>query len=137
LLTPAPTLSHQDFAGEIYRQLANSLEGQPCRVFIAPVDVRLPKEDEADGEIDTLVQPDVLVVCQADKLGRRGVRGAPDLVIEVLSPATAAHDHLRQRLVYERAGVREKRHRLKDRSQAKPDFRAWKINVLARRFWIS
>lgn len=107
LMAPAPTLDHQDFVGEIYRQLANALEGHPCRVFVAPVDVRLPKADEADKHVATVVQPDILVVCDQDKLDRRGVRGAPDLVVEVLSPATAAHDHVRKRHVYERAGVRE------------------------------
>jgi Uma2 family endonuclease len=53
------------------------------------------------------VQPDVLVVCDASKLDRRGVRGAPDFVVEVLSPGTAAHDQVRKRRVYERAGVKE------------------------------
>jgi Uma2 family endonuclease len=105
---PAPTLDHQDFAGEIYVQLRLALEGKPCRVFIAPVDVRLPKSNEADELIDTVVQPDVLVVCDPDKLDRkRGVLGAPDFAVEVLSPSTASHDHVRKRRVYERAGVRE------------------------------
>jgi len=107
MVPPAPTLEHQDFAGEIYRQIANALQGKPCRVFIAPLDVRLPKADETDERVDTVVQPDVLVVCQTGKLDRRGVRGAPDLAVEVLSPSTASHDHLRKRRVYERAGVRE------------------------------
>jgi len=107
LMAPAPTLDHQDVAGEIFRQLANALQPGPCRVFIAPVDVRIPKADEADERIDTVLQPDVLLVCDAAKLDRRGVRGAPDLVVEVLSPATASHDHQRKRKVYERAGVRE------------------------------
>ncbi len=107
LMAPAPMLDHQDFAGEIYRQLANALQGRPCRAFIAPVDVRLPKADEADEAVDTVVQPDVLVVCDPSKLDRRGVRGAPDFVAEVLSPSTAGHDHARKRRVYERAGVNE------------------------------
>lgn len=107
MMAPAPDLAHQEIAGEVFRQLANRLEGQPCRAFIAPVDVRLPRAAEADEAIDTVVQPDVLVVCDPDKLDRRGVRGAPDFVVEVLSPATAAHDHVRKRRVYERAGVRE------------------------------
>ena len=107
LMAPAPTLEHQDVAGEIYFQLRWALEGKPCRAFIAPVDVRLPKADEADERIDTVVQPDVLVVCDEAKLDRRGVRGAPDLVVEVLSPATASHDQLLKRRVYERAGVLE------------------------------
>lgn len=107
LMAPAPTLDHQDVVGEIYFQLRQVLSGKPCRAFIAPVDVRLPKADEADERIDTVVQPDVLLVCDPRKLDRRGVRGAPDLVIEVLSPTTASHDHQRKRQVYERAGVRE------------------------------
>ncbi|MDQ3775441.1 MAG: Uma2 family endonuclease [Pseudomonadota bacterium] len=107
LMAPAPALDHQDIAGEIYFQLRRSLEGRSCRAFIAPVDVRLPKGEEVDEQVDTVVQPDVLVVCDAGKLDRRGVRGAPDFVVEVLSPATASHDYLLKRHAYERAGVRE------------------------------
>lgn len=98
---------HQDIAGEIFRQIANALQGTPCRVFIAPVDVRLPKADEADEAIDTVVQPDVLVVCDERKISERGVRGAPDFVVEVLSPATAGHDQVKKRRIYERHGVKE------------------------------
>ena len=79
----------------------------PAACLIAPVDVRLPKADEADERIDTVVQPDVLVVCDAAKVSERGVRGAPDWVLEVLSPATAGHDQVRKRRIYELAGVRE------------------------------
>lgn len=107
LMAPAPTVRHQDIAGEIFRQIANTLQGKPCRVFIAPVDVRLPKADEADEAIDTVVQPDVLVVCDERKISERGVRGAPDFVVEVLSPATAGHDQVKKRRIYERHGVRE------------------------------
>lgn len=106
-MAPAPDLPHQEVAGEIYRQVANALTGKKCRAFIAPVDVRLPKHNEADQHIDTVVQPDVLVVCDPDKLGRRGVRGAPDWVVEVLSPYTASHDQIRKRQLYEHHGVRE------------------------------
>jgi Uma2 family endonuclease len=107
LMAPAPTVRHQDIAGEIFRQIANALQGTSCRVFIAPVDVRLPKADEADEDIETVVQPDVLVVCDERKISERGVRGAPDFVVEVLSPATAGHDQVKKRRVYERHGVRE------------------------------
>jgi len=107
LMAPAPVLAHQEVAGEIYRQLSNALQGKPCRPFIAPVDVRLPRAGESDEWVDTVVQPDVLVVCDPGKLDRRGVRGAPDLVVEVLSPGTASHDHVLKRRVYERAGVAE------------------------------
>jgi len=107
LMAPAPDLTHQVVVGEIFRQLANSLTDQPCRALIAPVDVRLPKGDEADDAIDTVVQPDVLVVCDPARLERRGVRGAPDFVVEVLSSSTAGHDHVLKRRAYEKAGVSE------------------------------
>lgn len=107
LMAPAPDLVHQDIAGEIYRQVANALQGNPCRAFIAPVDVRLPKAEEADDAIDTVVQPDVLVVCDEAKLDRRGVRGAPDWVVEVISPGSASHDQIIKRQIYERHAVRE------------------------------
>lgn len=106
-MSPAPDLAHQDVAGEIYRQASNILIGKPCRAFIAPVDVRLPRQNEADENIDTVVQPDVLVVCDSSKLERRGVRGAPDWIVEVLSPSTAGHDQIRKRNLYERHGVTE------------------------------
>ena len=107
LMAPAPLIEHQIIAGEIFRQLANALDGQACTPFVAPVDVRLPRADEADEAIDTVVQPDVLVVCDPSKIDRRGVRGAPDWLLEVLSPSTAAHDQIAKRRTYERAGVRE------------------------------
>lgn len=107
LMAPAPNLAHQDAVGEIFRQVANALASKPCRPFIAPVDVRLPKHGEADDKIDTVVQPDILVVCDSSKLDRRGVRGAPDWIVEVLSPSTAGHDQIRKRQLYEYHGVRE------------------------------
>jgi len=107
LMAPAPDLAHQEVAGEIYRQVSNILLGKPCRALIAPVDVRLPKLNEDDDRIDTVVQPDVLVVCDDSKLDRRGVRGAPDWIVEVLSPSTASHDQIKKRQLYERHGVRE------------------------------
>ena len=106
-MTPAPTRRHQEVLGELFRQVANALQHHPCTAFIAPFDVRLPKGDEADEQVDTVVQPDLSVVCDPDKLDERGCRGAPDWVVEVLSPATASHDHRLKRAVYERAGVGE------------------------------
>ncbi len=106
-LAPTPLIEHQEVAGEVYCQLRNQLDGKPCRPYIAPVDVRLPRKDEADAAIDTVVQPDVLVVCDPSKIDRRGVRGAPDWLLEVLSPSTAAHDQIAKLRTYERAGVRE------------------------------
>lgn len=106
-MSPAPTISHQTLAGQLFRQIDEALDGAPCRALIAPVDVLLPATDEADDYTTTVVQPDILVVCDPEKITERNVRGAPDWIIEVLSPATARHDHLTKRALYERAGVRE------------------------------
>lgn len=107
LMAPAPTRRHQELVGEIFRQAANAMVGKPCRAFVAPFDVRLPKGSEADEEIDTVVQPDVLVVCSSSKLDARGMRGAPDWVVEVLSPASSSYDQTVKLAAYERAGVAE------------------------------
>jgi Uma2 family endonuclease len=104
---PAPSWSHQELLSELYYQVRQALQGKPCRVYFAPFDVRLPKADEADDLIDTVVQPDLLIVCDRQKLDQRGVRGAPDWVAEVLSPSTARYDRLIKIPVYERTGVRE------------------------------
>ena len=106
-MAPAPTISHQTLVLNIAKQIDDALDGAPCRALIAPVDVLLPATDEADEQTTTVVQPDILVVCDPAKLTERNVRGAPDWIIEVLSPATARHDHLTKRALYERAGVRE------------------------------
>ncbi|MER2552481.1 MAG: Uma2 family endonuclease [Thauera sp.] len=106
-MSPAPLRVHQELLGAIYREAANALNGKPCRPFIAPFDVRLPHANEADGEVDTVVQPDLVVVCDRRKLDERGCRGAPDWVVEVLSPSTAGHDLILKRRLYARAGVRE------------------------------
>lgn len=107
LMAPAPSADHQRLAGGIYRQIADALEGRSCEAFIAPFDVRLPRAGEADDAVDTVVQPDISVVCDPTKIDARGCRGAPDWVIEVLSPTTAAHDLTVKLASYERAGVRE------------------------------
>lgn len=104
---PAPLRVHQKVLGEIFHQVSSDLEGKPCEAYIAPFDVRLPKSDEADDLVDTVVQPDLSVICDPGKLDRRGCRGAPDWVVEVLSRSTASHDQMVKRRVYERAGVKE------------------------------
>ena len=84
-----------------------ALAGKPYDIYLAPFDVRLPKADEADEEVDTVVQPDILIVRDLDKLDDRGMRGAPDWLAEILSPSTAHHDRVVKLAAYERAGVRE------------------------------
>jgi Uma2 family endonuclease len=104
---PAPSRSHQEIVAELCVQAGTALKDKPWRVYVAPFDVRLPKSNEADDQIDTVVQPDVLIVCDLEKLDERGMRGAPSWVAEVLSPSTVRHDTVRKLAVYERAGVRE------------------------------
>lgn len=107
LMAPAPTPVHQIIAFEIAHQIRNALQDKPCTVLVSPIDVRLPKPGQADDQVDTVVQPDVLVVCDPAKIDPRGVKGAPDWLVEVLSPSTASHDQIRKRQVYEHAGVLE------------------------------
>ena len=88
---------------ELSRQLANFLKGKPCQIFAAPFDVRL----NADTYDDTVVQPDLLVVCDPSKLDEKGCVGVPDMVIEILSPSTGRHDKLVKFQLYQKTGVRE------------------------------
>lgn len=104
---PAPSFLHQLVVSELSRQIGDALEGKPARVCIAPLDIRLPKSTEEDGKVDTVVQPDVFIVSNRQKIDVRGVRGGPDWLAEVLSPSTARYDRLVKLPVYERAGVRE------------------------------
>jgi Uma2 family endonuclease len=104
---PAPSPSHQFIVVGLCRQIDIALKDEPCHVYVAPFDVRLPKSIEQDEDVDTVVQPDVLIVSDLQKIDRRGMRGAPDWLAEVLSPYTASHDQGVKIPAYERAGVRE------------------------------
>ncbi len=106
-MAPAPTIPHQNLVLHIATQLKRALAGKPCQPFIAPVDVLLPHGNETDGAVRTVVQPDVFVVCDPAKITERAILGAPDWIVEVLSPATASRDHIGKRLAYEQAGVLE------------------------------
>ncbi|MBL8481829.1 MAG: Uma2 family endonuclease [Rhodocyclaceae bacterium] len=103
----APLRIHQEFVGEMHFQITGQSRNHPCRIYLSPFDVRLPKRNEADDLVSTVLQPDLLIVCDRSKLDERGCRGAPDWVAEILSPATASYDHILKRSAYEAAGVRE------------------------------
>ena len=103
-LLASPSMSHQNCALAFASAFRAALSGKPCQAFIAPLDVFL---DEADERKPTVVQPDVFVVCDRKKLDDRGCHGAPDLIIEVLSPGTRQHDLVRKMNLYRRYGVRE------------------------------
>lgn len=107
-MTPAPSREHQKISGGLFVQIYQLLRGGLCEVYVAPFDVRFPDGDESsDSEIFTVVQPDIVVVCDQDKLDDRGCVGAPDLVVEILSPSTAAKDLKVKRDLYEKHGVKE------------------------------
>jgi len=103
----APSRLHQEIVFEIAGQIRNYLKGKPCKGYVAPFDVRLPKKNEQDDVIDTVVQPDIAVICDRNKLDDKGCRGAPDWIIEILSPATALRDMDLKRHLYEVSGVKE------------------------------
>ena len=88
-MSPAPQNRHQEIAWRLSILLGSYLKGKPCKAFAAPFDVLLPHGDEADDEVDTVVQPDIAVFCDRSKLTVAGARGAPDLAVEILSPSTS------------------------------------------------
>jgi Uma2 family endonuclease len=102
-LMAAPSRQHQKVAGELFRQMSNFLRGKPCEVYIAPIDVRL-NHNEGD---DTVVQPDILVVCDKSKLDDKGIKGVPDMVVEVLSPSNTLSEMTRKQTKYLQSGVCE------------------------------
>jgi Uma2 family endonuclease len=106
-MSPAPLTSHQEISARLFNQIYNFLRDKPCRAFAAPFDVLLPQGQESDEETDTVVQPDISVFCDRAKISRRGARGAPDWVIEILSARTAKKDFEAKFHLYQRHGVRE------------------------------
>ncbi|MBI4745712.1 MAG: Uma2 family endonuclease [Deltaproteobacteria bacterium] len=97
-MTPSPSFTHQKIAGNVYGILRDKLRGKPCTPAIAPLDVYL---DDIN-----FVQPDVMVVCDKNKLKEK-IYGAPDVIIEVLSPHTSLKDKREKKALYERNGVKE------------------------------
>ena len=99
----APTFLHQQIAGEIHRQIANFIldNGGSCKPLISPVDVQL------DCDERTMVRPDVGILCHDDKIEKWGVYGAPDFVLEIISPSTKRKDCIKKLNKYMDAGVRE------------------------------
>lgn len=105
-MTPAPTPFHQTIVGNIFAELRSFLGKGDCEVFVAPFDVRLSLEDDY-GNPKTVIQPDVSVVCQKERLDNKGLKGAPELVVEVLSPSTALKDRNEKLSLYREFGACE------------------------------
>ena len=106
-MTPAPSFEHQDILAELLTLFRNHLKGTNCKAVGAPFDVRLFGETLSNEKIDTVVQPDITIVCDKKKLDQYGCNGTPDLVIEILSPSSIKHDRWTKYKLYERAGIRE------------------------------
>lgn len=99
----SPSRIHQEISMFISNKIANYIDSKngPCKVYTAPFAVKLSADDK------TIVEPDISVICDPDKLTDRGCTGAPDWIVEITSPSTSAHDHIRKLNLYLDAGVRE------------------------------
>lgn len=108
-MSPGPNRYHQKYSGSLFQQIINYLDGHPgCEVYAAPLDVLLPDyAEQPEDDVITVVQPDILVICDSEKLTFAGCTGAPDWVIEILSPWTSRKDMSIKFDLYRRHGVRE------------------------------
>jgi Uma2 family endonuclease len=104
----APSRKHQTISSNLHRLVANALWGSSCKVYAAPFDVRLTRFSKAQNkEVTTVVQPDLCVVCDTTKLDDRGCLGAPDLIVEILSPGNSRTEMKDKFEIYQEAGVLE------------------------------
>ena len=99
VMMASPSLNHNIISGNLYRIFGNYLDGKPCMPFHDNTKVFLEKDER--------YIPDVMIVCDRDKMRADGVHGAPDLVVEVLSPSTGRNDKRHKKDMYEKHGVRE------------------------------
>lgn len=106
--SPAPRRLHQEVEGNLHGLFWNFLNNKNCKVYESPFDVRLDKNIGAkDNETTTVIQPDISVICDLEKLDDRGCVGAPDLIIEILSPSTIKKDYTVKYDLYEENGIKE------------------------------
>lgn len=109
-MSPAPNRIHQEVSGILHLTLGNFFKNKPCKLYSAPFDVRLydvKKSQKADKEIFTVVQPDLCVICDHSKLDARGAIGAPDLIVEILSPGNTENEMKVKFELYQESGVKE------------------------------
>ncbi len=105
-MSPGPASKHQRLSNRLSVPLSNFLNGNLCEVFYAPFDVRLVRNKD-DKKVTTVVQPDICVICDPSKIDERGCNGAPELVIEILSPGNSKKEMKNKFELYEEAGVLE------------------------------
>ncbi len=106
-MSPAPSTRHQEITGALFGTLYHYFKHNPCKVFVAPFDVRLSKNIGKEIEIETIIQPDICIVCDLSKLDSKGYQGVPELIIEVLSSSTSSKDTRDKFNLYEENGVKE------------------------------
>ncbi len=106
-MSPGPNRLHQELLGKLHLKFGNFLYRKSCQVFMAPFDVRFPRRSKEDKDIITVLQPDMFVVCDQEKLDERGCIGAPDIVIEILSPSNNRKELKNKYEIYEESGVKE------------------------------
>lgn len=105
-MSPAPNVAHQRISMNLSMALSSHLKDGVCDIFHAPFDVKLPVSAK-DGHTDTVVQPDIVVICDPSKLDEQGCNGAPDLVIEILSPGNSRKEMKEKFELYEASLVKE------------------------------
>ena len=107
-MSPAPSSNHQDISGNIYFAIKfYLLNNRNCKVYAAPFDVRLTKKSKNNRDVQTVVQPDICVICNRTKIDKSGCIGAPDIVVEILSPGNNKTELQNKYDVYEENGVQE------------------------------
>ncbi len=107
-MSPAPNRYHQGYLTNLLVQLAPFFEKHPCKLYTAPFDVLLPDfAEEKEDNVTTVVQPDISVICDRNKLTFKGCTGAPDWIIEILSPFTLRKDSAIKFDLYQRHKVKE------------------------------
>jgi Uma2 family endonuclease len=106
-MNAAPKRIHQKISGKLFLKFGNFLEDKKCEVYDAPFDVRLSKNYDGNDTIFTVVQPDICVICDPNKLDEAGCLGAPDLIVEILSPGNSKKELQNKYEVYEESGVLE------------------------------
>lgn len=109
-MAPSPLPEHQEISMQMSIEIGSYLRGKDCRAFAAPIDVYLFEDSRkkwVDENVRNWVTPDLIVVCDPNKIKRNKILGAPDMVIEIISSSSAKIDRIDKRLAYQRAGVRE------------------------------
>lgn len=107
VMSPAPSRKHQQVLRELSTAFSIFLRDKDCEAFFAPFDVRLLTENKEEDDITNVVQPDLAIICELEKLDEKGCNGAPDMIIEILSPSSVKLDRWKKYQLYEKAGVKE------------------------------